>query len=471
MDFARSRPHTGTGSRCGAALASVPANTAASEGPPRPPPATPGAARATPPTGLPGLPGCFSLWGRLRGVVAGVAGRLLLLLCDGELRGSAGNSSPVDHHSQATGAANPRAPSQDRAKTADDLIRSQHARMVLPDRVVIQVQSRWGAPAELLPILSDIVLRGISRFAGSSNALVSWVPPLTTDKIAPVFRGSFRFTSLNQRLEPLRSIRSAADGPQRVLGAHDHGSRGDSRSGHQRLVHHVLRHELEGGSSLHHEDVAVLAGQVDVAVRCYRRCAETGALVRDALAVHLAAARQVVAVEDPGVAQGVKVLAVDERCRDVRAALLLLPSDLGAAGDVAACAAADDENGGFGAPPAGHHDQAIGVGRRGRGNLRTASQPPQLFPGGGVITPDEVGAVGHQLRARLAGKHRRSAPGGQLVPPGAPQGLAGLAVERDDEGAFLLIALHDDPAIVEDRRAGRAPLVLGGVVGAYVEPP
>src|ERR1035437_4862147 len=101
---------------------------------------------------------------------------------------------------------------------------------------------------------------------------------------------------------------------------------------------------------------------------------------------HLAAPGQVLAGEDPGVAQGVKVLAVDERCRDVRAALLLLPSDLGAAGDVAACAAADDENGGFGAPPAGHHDQAIGVGRRGRGNLRTASQPPQLFPGGGVIT-------------------------------------------------------------------------------------
>src|ERR1035437_6592968 len=168
--------------------------------------------------------GCGSL-------LPGLPGGLLLPPCAGELSGSAGSSSPVEDHSHATGAANPRAPSQDRAKTADDLIRSQHARMVLPDRVVIQVQSRWGAPAELLPILSDIVLRGISRFAGSSNALVSWVPPLTTDKIAPVFRGSFRFTSLNQRLEPLRSIRSAADGPQRVLGAHDHGSRGDSRSG------------------------------------------------------------------------------------------------------------------------------------------------------------------------------------------------------------------------------------------------
>ena len=207
----------------------------------------------------------FQGWSLLGGggcgsLLPGLPGGLLLPPCAGELSGSAGSSSPVEDHSHATGAANPRAPSQDRAKTADDLIRSQHARMVLPDRVVIQVQSRWGAPAELLPILSDIVLRGISRFAGSSNALVSWVPPLTTDKIAPVFRGSFRFTSLNQRLEPLRSIRSAADGPQRVLGAHDHGSRGDSRSGHQRLVHHVLRHELEGGSGPHHEDVAVLAG-------------------------------------------------------------------------------------------------------------------------------------------------------------------------------------------------------------------
>src|ERR1017187_8579947 len=52
-----------------------------------------------------GFPGCFSFWERLRRVVAGVAERLLLLLCAGELNGSAGNSSPVNHHSQATGAA------------------------------------------------------------------------------------------------------------------------------------------------------------------------------------------------------------------------------------------------------------------------------------------------------------------------------------------------------------------------------
>jgi hypothetical protein len=44
----------------------------------------------------------------------------------------------------------------DRVKAANNLVRTQHARMVLPDLVVIQAQSRGGAPAELLPILSDI---------------------------------------------------------------------------------------------------------------------------------------------------------------------------------------------------------------------------------------------------------------------------------------------------------------------------
>gem|GEM_PF-3830380 len=87
---------------------------AAWEGPPRQPPATPGAARATAATGLYGVSRVLFLsGGRLRELVPGVAGRLLLLLCDGELRGSAGNSSPVDHHSQATGAANARTAQKD----------------------------------------------------------------------------------------------------------------------------------------------------------------------------------------------------------------------------------------------------------------------------------------------------------------------------------------------------------------------
>ena len=49
---------------------------------------------ATAATALPGLPGVLFFWGRGCGrLVAGVAGRLLLPLCAGELGGSAGKSS------------------------------------------------------------------------------------------------------------------------------------------------------------------------------------------------------------------------------------------------------------------------------------------------------------------------------------------------------------------------------------------
>src|ERR1019366_5013597 len=50
-----------------------------------------------------GLQGSFSLWGRLRGVVAGVAWRRLLLLCAGET--ASGGAPP--RHSHATGGSQP----------------------------------------------------------------------------------------------------------------------------------------------------------------------------------------------------------------------------------------------------------------------------------------------------------------------------------------------------------------------------
>src|ERR1017187_7908847 len=83
---AHTQQHTGTSGRGGAVLASVPAGTAASEGPPPEPPATPGAERQWRQRVCTGFPGCFLFWGRLRELVAGVGGRLLL--CVGELRGS-----------------------------------------------------------------------------------------------------------------------------------------------------------------------------------------------------------------------------------------------------------------------------------------------------------------------------------------------------------------------------------------------
>ena len=43
--------------------------------------------------------------------------------------------------------------------------------------------------------------------------------------------------------------------------------------------------------------------------------------------------------------------------------------------------------------------------------------------------------------------------------------------QRDQERVLLLVALHDHQVLVEDRRAGRAPLVARVVVGADVEAP
>ena len=60
----------------------------------------------------PGFLGAF-LGGSVRRVVAGVAGRRLLLCVLEEWSGSAGNSSPVDRHSQATGGSHQRTAQED----------------------------------------------------------------------------------------------------------------------------------------------------------------------------------------------------------------------------------------------------------------------------------------------------------------------------------------------------------------------
>ena len=102
-------------------LASRLAGTAASEGPPQEPPATPGTARQRRQRVCTRFPGCFSFWRRLRRGCRCCRG-WLLLLCAGELSGSAGNGNPVEHHSQATaGAANPRTAQEGRRGPAQKL--------------------------------------------------------------------------------------------------------------------------------------------------------------------------------------------------------------------------------------------------------------------------------------------------------------------------------------------------------------
>src|ERR1017187_1779401 len=125
MDFARTdrtpeQAAEAVGRRGGAAaLASVPAGTPASEGPPQEPPATSGTARQRRQRVCTGFPGCFPFWGRLWEGCCRCCWGWLLLLCAGELSGSVGNGSRVEHRhaagkprGQPTGAPGRRGPAQ-----------------------------------------------------------------------------------------------------------------------------------------------------------------------------------------------------------------------------------------------------------------------------------------------------------------------------------------------------------------------
>src|ERR1017187_5889053 len=81
----------------------------------------------------------------------------------------------------------------------------------------------------------------------------------------------------------------------------------------------------------------------------------------------------------------------------------------------------------------------------------------------------EIRTIRNQFGPRGPPIDRRRAPGGQLVALGFPNRASRLPVERFQERAFLLVALDDDLVPIKDRRTGRAPLVLGKVVGAHVE--
>ena len=134
-------------------------------------------------------------------------------------------------------------------------------------------------------------------------------------------------------------------------------------------------------------------------------------------------------------------------------------------------AGADREDRPLGSAAAGDDDGVAREDRRRRGDLRAAAQPPAFRAGVRVVAADVVRRVRDELGrpSALRGIHGRRPPRRQFLAHRLPDGIAGADVGGEHEGLVLRVALDDHQVLVDDRRARRAPLVLGQVVGAGVE--
>ena len=119
---------------------------------------------------------------------------------------------------------------------------------------------------------------------------------------------------------------------------------------------------------------------------------------------------------------------------------------------------------------AARHDvQTVREDRRRRGELRAATETPQLAAGLRIVATHEVRRVRDQLRASGRVDDRRRPPRRQLLSIRLPDGLSRLGIQREQERVGLRVALHDHQAVPDNRRAGGSPLVRRDVVGAHVD--
>src|SRR5881628_4078214 len=106
-----------------------------------------------------------------------------------------------------------------------------------------------------------------------------------------------------------------ADAKQVVPGADEDHAAGDGGSGHAGFAHGIRRELLILWSVLDHEDFAVFAGKVNLAVSRDGRRAIASTFGADALVIDTLAAPGVIAGDDSIVRAGVEEIAVDQRCR------------------------------------------------------------------------------------------------------------------------------------------------------------
>src|SRR5207244_2956030 len=106
-------------------------------------------------------------------------------------------------------------------------------------------------------------------------------------------------------------LRASPHRDQVAAGAEEEDALGDGGGGQGHLPEPVPGEKLEGGPGLEHEDFALLAGEVDLAVGRHRRRGEARPALPQALLVEPAAGFRVVDAQDPVVPAVVEQAAVD----------------------------------------------------------------------------------------------------------------------------------------------------------------
>src|SRR5206468_11689258 len=109
-------------------------------------------------------------------------------------------------------------------------------------------------------------------------------------------------------------------------------------------------------------------------------------------------------------------------------------------------------------PSAAHTDVEHRVVPHGRGGALAAyaTELPDQLARGRVVGPHFLVPRGHQLRPCLIPPEERRRPGRPFLPAHAPEFFARLLFERHQERVLLVVALQEQPVVVEHRRAARA---------------
>ena len=218
----------------------------------------------------------------------------------------------------------------------------------------------------------------------------------------------------------------------------------------------MVRHGIDGKhlvflTHLEHDDVALLAGQIEPAAGSQGRGLELVGIGQAFLVVEGFSGPGVEAADQSPVRQDVELPVVIDGGGGVGVAPLIGPEDRVRVGQVALPVQSNGQHVGAAVPR--HHDHGILVTDR-NGN-RVGSQPaafPDQVAVGKVVTADLVVSGDDDLGRPRVFRDQGRGPGAPLVPVPAPQLLTRVFVQGENEGLALMVEVEDQGVAVKNRR-------------------